>query len=85
MTTTCNKAPAGWYCTRSAGHSGPCAAWPLKPSPRQRFRNWLTCFKRGYHRFFPVGDTLGGDWVRCQDCWKLDEYLPRVHEPKGYK
>lgn len=24
----CRRPPAGWYCTRSAGHDGPCAAIP---------------------------------------------------------
>lgn len=24
----CTKAPAGYYCTRQAGHDGPCAAHP---------------------------------------------------------
>jgi hypothetical protein len=24
----CDKAPAGWHCTRSIGHKGPCAAEP---------------------------------------------------------
>lgn len=24
----CARAPEGWYCTRAAGHDGPCAAWP---------------------------------------------------------
>ncbi len=28
----CDKAPAGWYCTRDAGHDGPCAAKPVKES-----------------------------------------------------
>lgn len=28
MTADCAKVPAGWYCTRGAGHEGPCAAWP---------------------------------------------------------
>lgn len=23
-------APDGWYCTRRAGHEGPCAAWPCQ-------------------------------------------------------
>jgi hypothetical protein len=23
---TCNRPPTGWYCTRDAGHDGPCAA-----------------------------------------------------------
>lgn len=25
---TCNRPPAGWYCTRDFGHAGPCAAVP---------------------------------------------------------
>jgi hypothetical protein len=25
---SCEIAPVGWYCTRGAGHSGPCAARP---------------------------------------------------------
>lgn len=24
----CRKARPGWYCSRRAGHVGPCAAWP---------------------------------------------------------
>ena len=24
----CTIPPPGWYCTRGAGHEGPCAAWP---------------------------------------------------------
>lgn len=27
--TTCTRAPAGWRCTRGAGHDGPCAALPV--------------------------------------------------------
>lgn len=26
----CQMPPLGWYCTRQAGHEGPCAAWPTK-------------------------------------------------------
>lgn len=26
----CSKPPTGWYCTRAAGHDGPCAAHPQK-------------------------------------------------------
>lgn len=26
MILLCDKPPAGWYCTRGAGHTGPCAA-----------------------------------------------------------
>lgn len=31
------------------------------------------------------GYTLGGDWVKCQRCGAIDEYLPGLHEPRGYK
>lgn len=24
----CPLPPAGWFCTRPAGHTGPCPAWP---------------------------------------------------------
>lgn len=27
--TVCNVPPGGWYCTRVAGHEGPCAARPI--------------------------------------------------------
>lgn len=27
----CDRAPSGWYCTRTAGHGGPCAAHPEIP------------------------------------------------------
>ncbi len=27
----CTRPPRGWYCTRPAGHDGPCAAWPVEP------------------------------------------------------
>jgi hypothetical protein len=29
----CNLPPAGWRCTRTAGHSGPCAAEPVTTLP----------------------------------------------------
>ena len=28
-----DRAPAGWFCTRAKGHSGPCAAVLLEPAP----------------------------------------------------
>lgn len=33
----CEAAPAGWFCSRVKGHSGPCAAYPktLRPPPRK--------------------------------------------------
>jgi hypothetical protein len=27
---TCEVPPKGWYCTRTAGHAGPCAAVPVR-------------------------------------------------------
>lgn len=27
--TQCNIPPKGWRCTRGAGHTGPCAPWPV--------------------------------------------------------
>ena len=35
------KAPIGWYCTRSLGHDGPCAALPCTP----RCNEWLGPFR----------------------------------------
>lgn len=29
MSQRCEMPPPGWYCTRSSGHDGPCAAWPI--------------------------------------------------------
>lgn len=29
---TCRVPPSGWYCTRQAGHEGPCAALPSSES-----------------------------------------------------
>lgn len=29
----CGNPPAGWKCTRGAGHDGPCAALPKNPFP----------------------------------------------------
>jgi hypothetical protein len=30
---TCLRAPAGWFCTRRAGHAGSCATAKLLPAP----------------------------------------------------
>jgi hypothetical protein len=51
----CDKAPTGWECSRSQGHSGPCAASPVDPETgmpiqyqdepedmhRKRFEAWM--------------------------------------------
>lgn len=46
--------------------------------------NRIGCMRYG-HFYHMDGETLGGWWVRCSFCHHLDEYLPGVHEPKGYK
>lgn len=46
-------------------------------------RNKIHCFKNGHNYKFD-GYTLGGDWIRCARCNKLEEYLPGLHEPKNY-
>lgn len=51
--TPCKLPPPGWFCTRAAGHAGPCAAyetavpadplqWPDDPAaaPRNLKRHW---------------------------------------------
>lgn len=47
-------------------------------------RNKWICFRNG-HKFVFSSHSLGGDWIRCERCHKLDEFLPGLHEPKGYK
>lgn len=32
----CELPPLGWYCTREANHTGPCAAYPI---PRRTFNH----------------------------------------------
>ena len=50
----------------------------------ERLLSQRICSKLG-HDYKYDGDTLAGDWIRCTRCNKLEEYLPGVHEPKGYK
>ncbi|MFC8008956.1 hypothetical protein [Streptomyces cinereoruber] len=50
----------------------------------QWIQNKVTCFTQGHDYKFD-GFTLGGDWIRCRRCRKLEEYLPGLHEPKGYR
>lgn len=40
--TKCQVPPAGWYCTREAGHEGPCAAWPNKAIRFDRYHTETT-------------------------------------------
>ena len=46
MSDPCSKPPDGWYCTRLAGHAGPCAAISLvKPA------GWAYQYPDGFIRF----------------------------------
>jgi hypothetical protein len=45
---------------------------------------WNICRKNGHHWVFD-SDSLTGEWIVCHNCYKIDEYIPGVHEPKGYK
>lgn len=31
--TECKVPPLGWRCSRPSDHEGPCAAWPVEPTP----------------------------------------------------
>ena len=50
---TCDKPPAGWTCSRTPGHDGPCAAAPAVDAPEaerdaafEAVRNRLCCLQR---------------------------------------
>lgn len=49
----------------------------------ERIKRRWHCFRHG-HIFKFDSYTLGGDWIRCKHCNLLEEYLPGLHEPKGY-
>ena len=53
----CNVPPPGWYCTRMAGHSGPCAAWPC-----------AQCDTEGVIPICPMHRTLNED---CESCDRI--------------
>lgn len=40
MTQACTIPPAGWACTRAAGHDGPCAAIPAGEADYRAYRAW---------------------------------------------
>lgn len=46
--------------------------------------NFWRCWGKD-HLYEYDGYTLGGIWIRCTRCGDIDEYLPGLHEPKGYK
>lgn len=45
MSDICRTPPAGWTCTRVAGHGGPCAAWPTKDIVLVPRKLLLKCMK----------------------------------------
>lgn len=45
---------------------------------------WFRVCRKQGHNYKFESPTLGGDWIRCENCNQLDEYLPGTHEPKGY-
>lgn len=53
-----------------------------------KFKRYLRakweCMRRGYHDYVCIGVTLGGDWIKCTNCGKTEEYLPGLHEPERY-
>jgi hypothetical protein len=44
----CAIPPVGWYCTRRAGHTGPCAAIMIPPDNGQNERPWILGFNAGW-------------------------------------
>jgi Fic family protein len=48
----------------------------------QRIKDKIKCHKNG-HVWGYDSETLGGVWIKCSRCFKLDEFLPGVHEPEG--
>ena len=59
--TKCEVPPAGWYCTRPAGHDGPCAAHPDAPTrPKQYmlFGYYKHEPGAGWHDFIGSFNTL---------------------------
>lgn len=57
-------------------------AWYHKLYWRLKFKLYI-CPKLGHH-YVDAGDSLGGTWIQCTNCNKLEEYIPGVHEPDGY-
>jgi hypothetical protein len=47
-TPKCDVPPPGWYCTRTKGHDGPCASWPMNSQPDEALEahlsqiSWIT-------------------------------------------
>ncbi len=85
----CDRPPAGWHCTRGAGHEGPCCAADLsgpstwgepKPEPAPD-RHWpkrtVNFYERGSYRVFfdGIGWRVAKHWVTMN--------LPSLTEPEA--
>lgn len=47
-------------------------------------KNKLLCLIKGHKWHYEKAGRNYADYIRCGRCWKLDEYVPGEHEPKGY-
>lgn len=50
----------------------------------QRLEARLTICLRIGHAYRFDGHGLTGDYIKCARCGHSEEYIPGVHEPKGY-
>ncbi len=37
----CDKVPEGWFCSRDAGHDGPCPTFPNLQTPEEAAQEWM--------------------------------------------
>lgn len=75
MRDVCRVPPEGWYCTREAGHTGPCAALPVWVRTRGgRFaRRLANLWNRPLRCMLGAHDDMGhmtsDRWyLECQGC-----------------
>lgn len=66
----CQRPPAGWYCSLSAGHDGPCPTWPVIHTV-----TLLTRIKSVFckHRWRFIGPDKQFDRFECMKCFKKTE------------
>lgn len=58
MSARCTVPPAGWECTRAAGHDGPCAAIPLLTQPTIE-----DAWRSGFAAAEEVLGAHGSEWL----------------------
>ena len=63
--SSCDKAPAGWRCTRLKGHAGPCAA--KHDAVRKLTQHCVLCGAIGVSYV----KTKGGFHKVCDSCWDV--------------